>query len=129
MMNLKLLFSVSEGALFHLQKMFFSFAISHHFRLDDEMEKTKKTDTYILCRGENGWDGCVLQVADAPTNIKAVLCKMLAAQVLMPTRGPLLPLHIVHPFLKPGVVLQGKPLGDVNGWFETNHSVSGGVSV
>lgn len=80
------------------------------FHLDVEMEKNKR-DTYILSGGENGWDGCVLQVTDAPSNIKAVLCKMLAAQVLMSTRGPLLPLHVVHPSLKPGLVVQGKPLG------------------
>lgn len=42
---------------------------------------------------------------------------MLAAQVLVSARGPLLSLHIVHPFLEPGVVLQGKPLREVNGWF------------
>lgn len=65
--------------------------------------------TYIFHRRENGRDGCVLQVADAPSDVKAVLCEVLAAQVLMSTWGPLLPLHVVHPFLKPWLVLQGKP--------------------
>lgn len=74
------------------------------------MLRQTKLDTYIFSRGKNGWDGCGLQVADAPSDIKAVLCKMLAAQVLMSTRGPLLALHVVHPFLKPRLVLQGKPL-------------------
>lgn len=33
---------------------------------------------------------------------------MLAAQILVSTWGPLFPLHVVHPFLQPGLVLQGK---------------------
>jgi len=69
-----------------------------------------ETNTYILRGGKHGRDGGVLQVADAPSNIEAVLCKMFAAQVLMSTRGPLLPLHVVHPSLKPGLVLQRKAL-------------------
>lgn len=79
-------------------------------------------DTYILHAREYGGDGCVLQVADAPSNVKAVLCKMLAAQVLMSTRGPLPPLHVVHPSLKPDLVVQGKPLGKVNVCFENLHN-------
>lgn len=75
------------------------------------LRQENKTETYILSGREYGGDGRVLQVADAPSNIEAVLCKMLAAQVLMSTRDPLLSLHVVHPFLKPGLVLQGETLG------------------
>lgn len=78
--------------------------------MDGEKEKKNKTYTYLFTGRENSRDGCVLQVADAPSYIKAVFCKMLAAQVLMSTWGPLLPLHVVHPFLKPGLVLQWKSL-------------------
>lgn len=69
-------------------------------------------DTYIFTRRKNGGDGCILQVPDSPSNIEAVRCKVLTAQILMSTRGPLLPLHVAHPFLKPGLVLQRKPLRD-----------------
>lgn len=70
--------------------------------------------TYILDGGENGGDGGALQVSDPPADIEAVVCEVLAAQVLMSARGPLLSLHVVHPFLQPGLVLQGEPLGDKN---------------
>lgn len=74
------------------------------------MLRQTKLDTYIFSGGKNGGDSCGLQVADAPSDIEAVLCEVLAAQVLMSTGGPLLPLHVVHPFLKPRLVLQGKSL-------------------
>lgn len=72
-----------------------------------------KTDTYIF-EGENVWDRCVLQVADSPSNVKAVVCKVFTAEVLMTTRSPFPPLHIVHPLLKPGLIMKGKPLMKVN---------------
>lgn len=72
-----------------------------------------KTDTYIL-EGKNVWDRCVLQVADSPSNIKAVVGKVITAEVLMPTRSPFPPLHIVHPLLKPGLIMKGKSLIKAN---------------
>lgn len=57
-----------------------------------------KTDTYIF-EGENVWDCCVLQVPDSPSNVEAVLGKVFTAKVLMATRSPFTPLHIVHPVL------------------------------
>lgn len=69
----------------------------------------------MLFGGKHRGDGCGLEVANPPSDIKAVLCEVLAAQVLMSARGPLLPLDVVHPFLEPGLVLQGKPLRDREG--------------
>lgn len=73
-----------------------------------------QTDTHIL-DGENVWDGCILQVADPPSNVKAVVGEVFAAKVLMPTRGPSPPLHIDHPLLKPGLIMKGKPFMKGNG--------------
>lgn len=72
-----------------------------------------KTHTYIF-EGENVWDRCVLQVADSPSNVKAVVGKVFTAEELMPTRGPFRPLHIVHPLLKPGLIVKREPLIKAN---------------
>lgn len=70
--------------------------------------------TYILNWGKKGGKSCILQISDTPANIKAVLCEVLAAEILMPTWGPLPPPHVVYPFLEPGLVLQGKTMQKEN---------------
>lgn len=73
-----------------------------------------QTGTYNLLGGKNVRDGCILQVADAPSNIKAVVGKVFTAEVLMSTRAPAIPLHIIHPLLKPRLIVKRKPFTTVN---------------
>lgn len=64
----------------------------------------KKMATYIANVREDCRNCCVLKVSNSPAKIKRIFSEMLTAQVLVPTRCPLLAFHVVNPFLKPSLV-------------------------
>lgn len=70
--------------------------------------------TYMVCVREDGGEGCVFQVPDPPSQVKAVLSEMFTTQVLVSAGGPLLSLHVVYPYLQPDLILQGEPVGGDN---------------